>query len=193
MGLVDRRSSIIDHRSLGPNLTAGNERSRVAGETVRREGRWTSAGARSPEGKSQTASHGTWCVFSESRMPGNLPVRFDERQQETEPSQTGLRWRGESQVNQRPGDHSHCACSRLCSPITPTTTGPLISEMTSWAVSARLHHAKHLLFIRLVTYCVAGACPHVVCASDGGSSVVRNILFSDPVFLLCSSYVHRRK
>jgi hypothetical protein len=30
---------------------------------------------------------------------GNLPVRFDEREQETEPSQTGLRWRGESQVD----------------------------------------------------------------------------------------------
>src|SRR5207247_8196536 len=29
---------------------------------------------------------------------GNLPVRFDERRQETGPSQTGLRWRGESQV-----------------------------------------------------------------------------------------------
>jgi hypothetical protein len=30
---------------------------------------------------------------------GNLPVRFDEREQETEPSQTGLRWLGESPVN----------------------------------------------------------------------------------------------
>ena len=30
---------------------------------------------------------------------GNLPVRFDEREQETGPSQTGLRWRGESQVD----------------------------------------------------------------------------------------------
>ncbi len=29
---------------------------------------------------------------------GNLPVRFDERGQETEPSQPGLRWRGESPV-----------------------------------------------------------------------------------------------
>jgi hypothetical protein len=30
---------------------------------------------------------------------GNLPVRFDEREQETEPSQTGLRRRRESAVN----------------------------------------------------------------------------------------------
>ena len=30
---------------------------------------------------------------------GNLPVRFDEREQETESGQTGLRRRGESQVN----------------------------------------------------------------------------------------------
>jgi hypothetical protein len=29
---------------------------------------------------------------------GNLPVRFDEREQETESSQTGLRRRGESPV-----------------------------------------------------------------------------------------------
>ena len=85
--------------------------------------------------KLQTASHGTSCVFSESRMreirlsglgiddesshpelcsevaggvtrtivclfrepdAGNPPVRFDEREQETEPSQTGLRLRRES-------------------------------------------------------------------------------------------------
>ena len=30
---------------------------------------------------------------------GNLPVRFDEREQETEPSQTGLRWRGKATSN----------------------------------------------------------------------------------------------
>ena len=47
---------------------------------------------------------------------GNLPVRFDEREQETEPSQTGLRRHGESPVNYPPGDYSYCACSRLYSP-----------------------------------------------------------------------------
>ena len=46
---------------------------------------------------------------------GNLPVRFEEREQETEPSQTGLRWRGESHVEYPPGDYSYCACSRLYS------------------------------------------------------------------------------
>ena len=46
---------------------------------------------------------------------GNLPVRFDEREQETEPSQTGLRRRGESPVKYPPGDYSYCACSRLYS------------------------------------------------------------------------------
>jgi hypothetical protein len=43
------------------------------------------------------------CVWGVSlfREPdaGNLPVRFDEREQETEPSQTGLRRRRESLVN----------------------------------------------------------------------------------------------
>jgi hypothetical protein len=46
---------------------------------------------------------------------GNLPVRLDERGQGTEPSQTGLRGRGESQVKHPPGDYSYCACSRLYS------------------------------------------------------------------------------
>src|ERR1700693_1866353 len=44
------------------------------------------------------------------------PDPTDEREQETEPSQTGLRRRGESQVHEPPGDYSHCACSRLYSP-----------------------------------------------------------------------------
>jgi len=43
------------------------------------------------------------CVWGVSLFrepdPGNLPVRFDEREQETEPSQTGLRRRRESLVN----------------------------------------------------------------------------------------------
>src|SRR5450759_4620870 len=56
------------------------------------------------------------CLFREPDA-GNLPVRFDEREQETAPSQTGLRWRGESHVNKPPGDYSHCACSRLYSPL----------------------------------------------------------------------------
>jgi len=34
---------------------------------------------------------------------GNLPIRFDEREQETGPSQTGLRWWGESRVDYPPG------------------------------------------------------------------------------------------
>ena len=54
------------------------------------------------------------CLFREPDA-GNPPVRFDEREQETEPSQTGLRWRGESHVEYPPGDYSYCACSRLYS------------------------------------------------------------------------------
>src|SRR6476469_9559253 len=46
---------------------------------------------------------------------GNLPVRFDEREQETGPRQTGLRSRGESQAEYPPGGYSDCACSRLYS------------------------------------------------------------------------------
>jgi hypothetical protein len=52
---------------------------------------------------------------------GNLQVRFDEREQETGPSQTGLRWRGESHVEYPPGDYSYCACSRLYSPYRSLT------------------------------------------------------------------------
>jgi hypothetical protein len=56
------------------------------------------------------------CLFREPDA-GNPPVRFDEREQETEPSQTGLRWRVESHVEYPPGDYSYCACSRLYSLI----------------------------------------------------------------------------
>ncbi len=66
--------------------------------------------------KLQTASHAGDCV-SLFREPdaGNPPVRFDERGQETEPCQTGLRRRSESHVIKPPGAYSHCACPRLYS------------------------------------------------------------------------------
>ena len=38
------------------------------------------------------------CLFREPDA-GNLPVRFDEREEETELGQTGLRRRGESSAN----------------------------------------------------------------------------------------------
>jgi hypothetical protein len=54
-----------------------------------------------PELCSEVAGGVTRNIVGLFREPdaGNLPVRFDEREQETELSQTGLRWRGESQVN----------------------------------------------------------------------------------------------
>src|SRR5579864_5086870 len=72
-----------------------------------------------PELCSEVAGGVTRNLVSLFREPdaGNLPVRFDEREQEPEPSQTGLRRRGESQLNYPPGDYSHCACSRLYSPL----------------------------------------------------------------------------
>jgi hypothetical protein len=49
--------------------------------------------------KLQTASHGNIvCLFREPDA-GNPPVRFDEREQETESCQTELRRRRESAVN----------------------------------------------------------------------------------------------
>ena len=56
------------------------------------------------------------CLFREPDA-GNPPVRFDEREQETESSQTGLRGHGESYVTHPPGGYRHCACSRLYSPL----------------------------------------------------------------------------
>jgi hypothetical protein len=54
-----------------------------------------------PELCSEVADGVTRTLVSLFREPdaGNLPVRFDEREQETEPSQTGLRRRRESFVN----------------------------------------------------------------------------------------------
>ena len=54
---------------------------------------------------------------------GKLPVRFDEREQETELGQTGLRGRGESPVTSPPGDYFYCACSRLYSQFHSSTRG----------------------------------------------------------------------
>jgi hypothetical protein len=70
-----------------------------------------------PELCSEVAGGVTRNSVSLFREPdaGNLPVRFDEREQEPEPRQTGLRRRGESQLNYPPGDYSPCACSRLYS------------------------------------------------------------------------------
>src|ERR1700675_4219606 len=72
-----------------------------------------------PELCSEVAGAVTRNIVGLFREPeaGNLPVRFDEREQETEPSQTGLRERGESHVEYPLGDYSHCACSRLYSPL----------------------------------------------------------------------------
>src|SRR5450432_3847057 len=53
------------------------------------------------------------CLFREPDA-GNPPVRFDEREQETEPCQTGLRRALRKQrVSMPPGDYRYCACSRL--------------------------------------------------------------------------------
>jgi hypothetical protein len=55
------------------------------------------------------------CLFREPDA-GNPPVRFDEREQETEPCQTGLRRRGESRVEHPPGgyDSESMGFSRFC-------------------------------------------------------------------------------
>src|SRR5262249_54038891 len=47
---------------------------------------------------------------------GNLPVRFNEREQETEPYQTGLRRRRESFVSSHRETKATAPCSRLYSP-----------------------------------------------------------------------------
>ena len=62
-------------------------------------------------------------------MRENCQSGFDEREQETEPGQTGLRGRGESRVAHPPGDYRHGACSRLYS--------PLHSESPEWGTFAR--------------------------------------------------------
>ena len=51
---------------------------------------------------------------------GNPPVRFDEREEETELSQTGLRRRGESPAN----------CHREA-----TVTAPLLDSTADWTES----------------------------------------------------------
>jgi hypothetical protein len=51
---------------------------------------------------------------------GNPPVRFDEREQETELRQTGLRWRGESQSD----NHRE---TNTAAPVLDSTRHPIIN------------------------------------------------------------------
>src|SRR5450631_3342677 len=69
-----------------------------------------------PELCSEVADGVTHTIVSLFREPdaGNPPVRFDEREQETEPCQTGLRRALRKQrVCMPPGDYRYCAGSRL--------------------------------------------------------------------------------
>ena len=54
---------------------------------------------------------------------GNPPVRFDEREQETEPSQTGLRRRGESLVNRHWEAKATAPVLDSTPPFTPIEAG----------------------------------------------------------------------
>ena len=60
------------------------------------------------------------CLFREPDA-GNPPVRFDEREEETELSQTGLRRRGESP------DHRHREAT-VTAPLLDSTHSPGINE-----------------------------------------------------------------
>ena len=76
------------------------------------------------------------CLFREPDA-GKLPVQFDEREQETEPSPTGLRRRRESFVSSHRQTTRHCACSRLYSSHTPKITKKnahacVITDCNSW-------------------------------------------------------------
>jgi hypothetical protein len=65
--------------------------------------------------KLQAASHGTSCVFSESRMREiclSGSMSGNRKQGQVKPDCGG---RSESPTQQPPGDYSYCACSRLYS------------------------------------------------------------------------------
>ena len=65
---------------------------------------------------------------------GNLPVRFDEREQETGPGQTGLRRRGESRVNMPTGRLQPLRLFSTLLPITlkiPESDSGSMSDMKS--------------------------------------------------------------
>src|SRR6266550_8231082 len=64
------------------------------------------------------------CLFREPDA-GNLPVRFDEREQETEPRQTGLRRRRESFVS------SHRE-AKATAPVLDSTRSNFRSMARSW-------------------------------------------------------------
>ena len=63
------------------------------------------------------------CLFREPDA-GNPPVRFDEREEETELSQTGLRRRGESPTNR----HREAT---VTAPLLDSTQNPTMTGMMS--------------------------------------------------------------
>ena len=80
-------SSASNHQSDSP---PGNDLANIAGLATNRG----AGGGQVADGVTRNIV----CLFREPDA-GNLPVRFDEREQETGPGQTGLRWRGESHVD----------------------------------------------------------------------------------------------
>ena len=74
--------------------------------------------------KLQTASRTIVCLFREPDA-GNLPVRFDEREQETGPSQTGLRRRRESFVS----SHREAKATAPVLDSTPHYTHPIKEDV----------------------------------------------------------------
>ena len=94
--------------------------------------------SRHPELCSEAAGGVTRNIVSLFREPdaGNPPVRFDEREQETELGQTGLRRVARKRPQQPPGDLSHCACSRLYSPSHSKSRGFDLSEKIEGVTSS---------------------------------------------------------
>ena len=92
------------------------------------------------------------CLFREPDA-GNLPVRFDEREQETEPSQTGLRRRRESFVS----SHREAkATAPVLDSTLFTTVDCGLSTSTRWI---RQRHCKISFLLLSVLVCESSGEP----------------------------------
>ena len=66
--------------------------------------------------KLQAASHGTSCVFSESRMREICQSGSMSGNRKQDQAKNRIEARHAKAPQQPPGGYSHCACSRLYSP-----------------------------------------------------------------------------
>jgi hypothetical protein len=127
---------------------------------------------------SEVAGGVTRIIVSLFREPdaGNPPVRFDEREPETEPSQTGLRRRRESFVS----GHREAKATAPVLDSTPNFThlraGTKLRDIVSPNIGGQFYR------------CYSGATPYRLSQSEGSEIQAREMNATTPPKTFCSPW-----